>query len=692
MLSRFSRYNPPAVKVPISMLREYVDTTLEASPLAHLFTMAGFEVESVEEVEGEPVLDVNIMANRGDGLSILGLAREVAAKDPGARRTPLFDRLSGLAARSSNEGSGSAKFSIDILTEHCSRYAAGLFEINAVPTPPMIQRRLLQMGMRPISFIVDLTNYVMLELGQPLHAFDFDKVRDGKIVVRQAREGEVLVTLDGVERKLNPEMMMICDSERPIALAGVMGGLETEFSGSTQRVLLESAHFNYRSVRRTRRSLGMSTEASYRFERGVDPEGVVRAILRFSELLEEAGGGRLSGGVVDLYPSPPIREAIQLRMSRSDALLGMSVSPSSAKGYLQALGFEVEGAESPFTVAAPTWRTDIEREVDLIEEIGRVHGYEHIPEKLPEGSTTPGGVVGESREVDRLREELVRCGLVQVVNYSFESESPLDDPNLTKVGPRNPVSQDVALLRSCLWQGLAESCRRNGGMDVHLCEMGRVFGGDVSGVHERRELAILSVGSLVEKHWSDSQSVAVGFYSLKECVERTIAAVERPVRFEPAPADPRLHPTRQAAIVSAEGNVLGHCGQIHPDVADQAGLSPETFLARLTIDDLLAIPRSARKLAPVSRNPAVRRDMAVLVSKSVPFEAMRERLVEACGEVLERLWVFDVFEGSSLPEGTHSVGVALQLRKLGQNLTDEEANQVRDRAAKALESLGARLR
>ncbi|MCZ7581062.1 MAG: phenylalanine--tRNA ligase beta subunit-related protein [Fimbriimonadaceae bacterium] len=260
------------MKVPISMLREYVDTTLEASPLAHLFTMAGFEVESVEEVEGEPVLDVNIMANRGDGLSILGLAREVAAKDPAARRTPLFDRLSGLAARSSNEGSGSAKFSIDILTEHCSRYAAGLFEINAVPTPPMIQRRLLQMGMRPISLIVDLTNYVMLELGQPLHAFDFDKVRDGKIVVRQAREGEVLVTLDGVERKLNPEMMMICDSERPIALAGVMGGLETEFSGSTQRVLLESAHFNYRSVRRTRRSLGMSTEASYRFERGLIPK------------------------------------------------------------------------------------------------------------------------------------------------------------------------------------------------------------------------------------------------------------------------------------------------------------------------------------------------------------------------------------------------------------------------------------
>lgn len=561
------------------------------------------------------------------------------------------------------------------------------------PTPGWIKCRLAQAGMRPISLLVDLTNYVMLEVGQPLHAFDFDKLRGGKIVVRQAQNGEKLTTLDGVEHELNTGQMMICDAERPVAAAGIMGGLETEVTEGTTTMLLESAHFVNTSVRKTRKQLGLNTDASYRFERSVDPEGVVAALNRFAMLLAEVDGGASAlPELNDVYPAPPTPVTLDLRMSRSDLLLGMHVEPTDAKRYLTALGFQVEGSGEPFRVTAPTWRIDIEREDDLIEEIGRVHGYEKIPELLPQGTTTQGGVFGLPGLVERLKLSLLRSGLAQVVNYSFEPEGPLDDPWVGKFGPRNPTSPEMAFLRSSLYPGLAQSARRNGGRDLHLFEIGRVFGMWKGAHSESTAIGILTTGELTPQHWTKTESPKADFFSLKGTLESALMAAGFRFELSQDHGDPRLHGSRQAALLDADGNPAGHFGQIHPAIAQAEGLPEETFLAHFFPERLMASSGKGVDWHSISRNPAVRRDVAFLIAKSTPYSEVERALKNACGDELEKLWVFDVYEGKGVPEGQRSIAVALQLRKHGENFTDEEANRVRDQAVAALEPLGAKVR
>ncbi|HVL37880.1 MAG TPA: phenylalanine--tRNA ligase subunit beta [Fimbriimonadaceae bacterium] len=688
------------MKFAYPMLLDFVETSLTAVEVGDLLTMAGFELEGIEEIEGDPVLDVKVVSNRGDGLSVFGLAREVLAKDPSARPTALYqsaqNRFEGLERLGEGKPLSEAQkqASVEIETSDCTRYACRLFEgVQNGPSPDWIQKRLRQAGQRPISLLVDLTNYVMLELGQPLHAFDFDTLRGGRIVVRYAREGESLVTLNGQRQELSEtRMMMICDAERPVAVAGVMGGQDTEVGPSTQRVLLESAHFKNTSVRRTRKLLALSTEASYRFERSVDPEGVVAALNRFAQLMSLIdGGASVLPGVLDAYPGKIQRRPIKLRVTRAVKLLGMPVTAQEAKGYLQRLGMEVHGLDEPFMVAPPSWRPDIVREDDLIEEIGRVHGYEKIPEELPHGASLQGGAQGVEAWTDRLREEIVRQGFVQTISHSLRGRHVLDDPRLEAVGPRNPVPE-MEYLRTSLLPSLADAARRNGGRDVHLFEVGNTFGRSGEELRERKLVALLSEGALEPPSWANKTTTMSGFFTLKGSLEAALAAVGTRLSFEtPADPDPRLHPSRQAAVI-AEGHELGVLGQIHPDAAHECALPPHTVVAEL--DVLLAYEhsRDGTRYRPVSRNPSVRRDMAVVIAREVQYRRIERAIEAACGEVLERQWLFDVYEGPGIPGGHHSLAIALQLRKMGENFTDEEANQVRDRAVQALASLGGKLR
>jgi phenylalanyl-tRNA synthetase beta chain len=542
---------------------------------------------------------------------------------------------------------------------------------------------------RLISLFVDLTNYVMLELGQPLHAFDYDTLRGGRIVVRKAREGEKLTTLNEVEHELRTDQMMICDAERPVAAAGVMGGLETEVTGSTQTVLLESAHFVNTSVRRTRKQLGLSTEASYRFERSVDPEGVVAALNRFAELLSSVSGEDSTlPGVIDVYPHPPSERWITLRMSRVRTLLGLEVSGGEARNYLERLGFTLGEGEESFEVAAPSWRPDIQREDDLVEEIGRVHGYDKIPEELPHGATPQGGVFGLPAFTDRAREAIVRSGFIQTWSHSLRDEHPLDASG-ERVGPRNPNSPDMALLRNSLLPSVADAVRRNGAKDLHLFEIGRVFAAHPES--ERMQMALLSMGSLQSEHWVKGGGSSADFFSLKGVLEAALASLGASVEFVPGD-DSRFHPTKQAVLQSQSGERIGVIGELHPDVAEQLGFSQRTTGAEVELEPLFRSAEGKHRYREVSRNPAVRRDMAVLVDKAVPYEKIAQTLRSACGDVLEKQWLFDVYDGQGIPEGKHSLAIALQLRKQGENFTDEEANQVRERAAAALAELGATLR
>jgi phenylalanyl-tRNA synthetase beta chain len=681
------------MKFPYSMLLDYVSTSLSATEVGDLLTMTGFELEGLEKVDDEWVLDIKVASNRGDGLSVFGLAREVLAKDPSAKATDLYRQASDRFSMpdTGDQGETGRLTSVRIETPECNRYACRLFHgVGAGEAPKWIQKRLEAADQRPISLLVDLTNYVMLELGQPLHAFDMDKLRGGCIVVRNAKAGEKLTTLNGVEHELRPEQMMICDAERPVGAPGIMGGLETEVTDSTQNMLLESAHFLNTTVRRTRNQLGLNTEASYRFERSVDPEGVVAALNRFAMLLAEVdGGSSLVKGVIDVYPGKSIPAPLTLRMSRVVRLLGMEVTAEQARTYLERLGMTVTGSGEPFTVQPPSWRPDVVREDDLVEDVGRVHGYDKIPERLVEGSTPQGGVHGVYARVDRIRDCALRCGFNQMMSHTMRDLHPLDEPGIERVAVRNPTSPEMAMLRCSLLPCLAEAARRNGGRDLHLFEFGRVFrGGD--GTCEERRIALLSVGALEEGHWVKSESPQADFFSLKGVVEELLATARVTASFAPS-TDPRLHPNRQAAI-SVGKHQVGVVGQIHPDVAEASDLAPQAVLAELDLEFLATVAEERFKMKSVSRNPAVRRDIAILISKEVAYATLQKATGDAGGEVLEKQWLFDVYEGKGIPEGSHSLAIALQFRKMGGNFTDEEANQVRDRVAAALVALGATMR
>ncbi len=676
------------MKFPYQMLRDFVDTRLDAVEIGELLTMAGFELEGIEEVEGDAVLDIKVMSNRGDGLSVFGLAREVLAKDGSARATELYQAAVNRFAQA--DESKSLDIAVAIESSDCTRYACRQFhDVPKGGSPEKIQRRLRQSGMRPISALVDLTNYVMLEVGQPLHAFDLDKLDGGRIVVRKAQSGEKLTTLDGNEHELRPDQLMICDANKPVAAAGIMGGFESEVTGLTHRVLLESAHFENTSVRRTRKQLGLSTEASYRFERSFDPEGAVAALNRFAMLLREIDGGKsLVEGLGDVYPNPLEQRPIELSVKRAELLLGMKISVPESHGYLERLGFGVEGTGEPFTIIPPTWRPDVVREEDLIEELGRVHGYDRIPEALPHGATLQGGVFGFEERVDRLREALVRLGFSQMISHSLGDRHALDEPHVCAIGPRGIASPEHAYLRSSLLSSLAEAARRNGGRDLHLFEIGRVFCKVNDCYRENRRAALLSVGAMYPTSRQGEADVQADFFTMKGVLSSALGLLFDQVKLSPDGFDNRFHPTRQSKLVFGT-ELVGRFGQIHPDVAEELGMSPGIVMAEFDLEALFESSNEDYNYRAVSRNPAVRRDIAILIDKSTPYERVEQTLHEAVGEVLEKLWLFDVYAGKGIPDGKHSLAIALQLRKLGENFTDEEANQLLERAVSALAQIGA---
>lgn len=679
------------MKFPVQMLRDFVQTELSAEGLGDLLTMAGFELEGIEpNADGsDSILDIKVVSNRGDGLSVLGLAREVLAKDAGSHPTELYERA---AARFPGESvSGDAGVSARIESDACTRFTAVRIEnVRNTEAPAPIRARLEAAGLRSISLLVDLTNYVMLEVGQPLHAFDAGKLGP-EIVVRTARAGEKITTLDGVERELLPHHLVIADASRPVGIAGVMGGLDTEVDADTTELVLEAAHFVNTSVRKTRRQLGLSTEASYRFERSVDPNGVDAGSRRFIELLRKTQPDVIVRPMIDLYPVRPESPMIRVDLARASQLLGMSISLEEALRYLQALGFHTTLAE-PLFVSPPSWRPDVLRFEDVVEELGRVHGYERIPEALPFGHTVPGGLTLPHQIHARLIETMLRQGLSQIVAHSLRDLHPLDATS-ERVGPRQPGSPELAYLRNSLLPGLADAASRNGGRDLHLFEFGRIFCREPAGqTHEGAQIAFLTTGNLHPSDRANDPATPATFLTAKGVVERLLESVG--VRAEsrvPANPDPRFHPSRVAQIVVA-GEAIGLVGQIHPLRAEALDLPAATMLGELDVDALVRAPRTDVDLHRISRNPAVRRDIAVLMPKAVPFAEIEAAVNALDMPLLESYWLFDVYEGVGIEPGYHSLGIGLQFRKHGGNLTDAEGNQARDAIVRVLESLGGTLR
>jgi phenylalanyl-tRNA synthetase beta chain len=586
---------------------------------------------------------------------------------------------------------------VEILDDDlCPRYAARVVRnVRIAPSPAWMQQRLLAAGMRPINNVVDVTNYVMLELGQPLHAFDLDLLPNGHIVVRRARPGEKIVTLDGVERELQPDMLMICDATHPVAVAGVMGGSETEVTPSTRNVLLESAHFNPTSIRRTSQRLQLSTEASYRFERVVDPGGVVAALDRACELLEHIGAGEPLSGVVDVYPRPVSERTVTLRPARCNLLLGMNLEAQTMLECLRRLQLQAEMRDGVIHVTVPTFRPDLNIEEDLAEEVGRVYGYENIPERLPFGHTHRGGDSPNTRLIRPLQEAFVRAGLIEVHTHTLRAPGPLDDPTRTPVRVRNAASEELSTLRNSLIPSLMDVVLHNLARrqtEIFLFEVGAVFSQLADGDYaETLKAGFAITGSVFPPGW-DARYPAADFFTAKGIVQTLLETVGVAEAEYEALDDPRFHPGRSARVL-AGGRELGVFGELHPDVLEQLDITRRTVLAgEFDVQTLWSLAERRVRYEPLPKYPAVLRDLAVVAAEDVPYQTVERTVKQAGGALLENVRLFDVYRGERIPEGTRSLALSLTFRSPERTLTDEEVDEIVARIVRALEEIGARLR
>ncbi|HEX8745668.1 MAG TPA: phenylalanine--tRNA ligase subunit beta [Pyrinomonadaceae bacterium] len=719
------------MNISYNWLRELTGVGLEPRALAERLTMLGLAVDAVHERGGDFLLEIDLTSNRPDCLSHLGVAREVAASEGGAVRLPA-------AASSKIKGRAGDFTAVEIEdADLCPRYAGRVVRgVRIAPSPDWLVKRLEVIGQRAINNVADITNYVMHEMGQPLHAFDLEKLAGPRIVVRRARPAERLRTLDGVDRELTSEMLVIADAERAVAMAGIMGGEETEISGATTEVLIESAYFDPSSVRRTARALGLHTEASYRFERGTDYEGVLRAQERAVSLICELAGGAATEDAIDVYPRKIEPARASLRPSRVEALTGLRVETEEMRRILSALGFteharpvsfeeepslrdgvlEVVSADlnGALTFTAPTWRVDVEREEDLVEEVARHVGIDHIATLLPMSSSA-----GEyqPREIKKraLRRALTAFGYDEAINFSFIDAAFVDrlDPiprfaalvdadaeeeQKAFVTLTNPIIEGMTRMRPTLLPGLLHSVRRNfnyGTRDVRLFETGIVFAAQAAEgalPFEREALALIATGRAVEEGRA-GDARELDFYDLKGALEAAIDAMKLPA-LEFAPVSARHLRDGQAAVITTRGQIeIGTVGRLNEEISSEFKFRQPVYLAELDLTALLELEETSALYTPLARFPSVVRDVSLLTSRRVSLSQMLAAIDSLRLEHLSSARLVDVYEGASLPEGKRSITLRLEYRADDRTLRDEEADEMHASVVGALsEAFGAEQR
>ena len=642
------------------------------------------------------VLEVAVTPNRPDCLSILGLAREVAALFRQPLRHPPVDFPE--AGESIDQV---ARVTI-IDPVACPRYAARLVAgLQVGPSPFWMRHRLNLAGLRAINNLVDVTNYILWELGQPLHAFDFDRLRGGEIVVRLPRPGEEhFVTLDGQERRVDPETLFICDAEGPVALAGIMGGQVSEVSADTHRVLIESAYFNPPHIRRASKRLGLSTESSYRFERGVDPDGVIRALDRAAQLMAALGSGQVLQGRIDVYPTPVPRPRLALRVSRANRVIGLNYTLDQVEGLLRDLHLPtINIDQDTLAVQVPSHRGDLEREIDLIEEVARLGGYGEIPVTLPHGVVATPRPTLATRLKKEAKEILLGEGFFEVVTYSFQSERLAGLlGGTTAAAPlylANPLSEEQALMRTSLLPGLLDMLRKNTlkqNLDARLFEMAKIFVPEAGTDLPREEewLAGVMYGGWTQPswHWEPEE---VDFYDLKGVVEKLLEGLRvRDVSFS---ADNLPAYFRYGAAVLAGDETLGWLGELLPTVGERLDLAGKPLVFLLHFEALCGRAEPFPLYTPLPKYPAVYRDMALVLPDDVPAARVLEALYRHGAPRLEEASLFDVYVGQPIPADKRSLAFHLTYRDPERTLTDEAVDQQHDALIKALaEELGAELR
>lgn len=636
----------------------------------------------------DTVIEFEITSNRPDCFSIIGLARESAA----TFRTPF-----SIPAVTVKEEGGSieGKATVEIKApELCSRYAARIVEnVKVEPSPRWMQERLKAAGVRPINNIVDITNYVMLEYGQPMHAFDLENLKGHSIIVRKAEPGETMRTLDGQDRDLDPSMLVIADAERPVAVAGVMGGENSEITPGTKTILFESANFNGISVRLTAKKLGMRTEASSRFEKGLDPENVVNAIDRAAQLVEELGAGTVCKGIIDCYPVKPEKRTITFDPGWINELLGTDISTDTMKEIFKHLEIEVDEASG--TVTPPSFRPDLECEADLAEEVARFYDYNNIKPTLLEGkAATIGGKTPAQKIVDLIGSTMQSCGLSEIYTYSFTSpkvfdlmNAPADSPIRRAAVISNPLGEDYSIMRTTTVPDMLKVLATNYNRRV---EEAKLF--EISYVYLPKSLPLTELPE--EKPvLTIGMYGNVDFYDLSGMIEELMAVLGiDSYSLEPMKDDPAFHPGRAARLL-INNEICGILGEIHPSVAENFDAAQRNYLAMIDINPLVANASLKHEYRQLPKFPAVSRDIAILVDDEVLVRQIEKVIKSKAGKILEEVKLFDVYKGKQVPEGKKSVAYNITFRASDRTLTDDEVSKTMDNIIKALsENLGAQLR
>lgn len=651
------------------------------------------------------VFELEITPNRPDCLGMLGMAREVAAITGGKSRKPKI-RL----VEDKEEAKDVTK--VEILDpDLCPRYVAKVIkDVKILPSPAWMQRKLEKAGVRPINNVVDITNYVMMETGQPLHAFDYDKLTENRIVVRRAKAGETMVSLDEITRQLDDSMLVIADAKEPVALAGVMGGLYSEVSARTVNILLESAHFNPSNIMRTSKNLGLQSEASMRFERFVDPNGAVDAANRAAQFVAELGDGRILKGAVDAYPKPLLPVKLDLRTKRVNKILGTKLSSDKVSDILERLELEVKkkkvgskgtSADSILEVKVPTFRPDLNREIDLIEEIVRLYGYNKVKSTLPESKEKKGELTFRQQLEKKTRDCMIATGLWEVITYAFINPDDFNKMRLSDDCPlrrvtelRNPLSIEQSVMRTTLIPGLLNVVRYNVNREqnnVQIFEMGRTF--KCTGKKLPDESLIL--GAVLTGCWHPDKwykkEQAVDFFDLKGILSALFECLKIEDWYIVRALHPSFHPGRCAEI--CVGNeVLGLFGEIHPETQRAFELDQRVQMLEINLDKLYSNAKLFKGFKEVPKFPGVSIDIALVVDEEISVGKLENIIRDQGTQLLRRIEIFDVYRGEQLHEGKKSMAFSLYFQAADRTLDMNEIKKIHERIVGKLTKIGAELR
>ncbi len=665
------------MKVSYNWLKEYINFSAKPQDLADKLTMAGLEVKGIDGKNGDFIYEVEITSNRPDWLCLYGIAREIQA-------------LYGLKLKSFKpslpKSAKSEKPSITIEDKKgCARYVGIIIDgVQPAGSPKGLAQKIESSGLRQVNNIVDITNFCLLESGQPLHAFDYDKLEGGKIIVRRARKGEEIITIDGIKRALDEEILVIADAKKPVAIAGIMGSRDTEVSFSTKKVLLESAYFDPVLIRRAAKKLGISSEASYRFERNVDIGGCLAAAERAASLICESAKAKSVSKPSDLGTKGRGAVKITLRISRVNKVLGTEIPASKCASILKSLGLNVKSkGKDALAVSVPSFRRDLNEEVDLIEEISRIYGYDKIPETL---SKIQLWGKGTQKSRDRVLEEAVRealtgAGLNEVITYALRCDDPyirqglgIADTRVLKV--QNPLSSESEVLRSVLMCGMLDVIAYNLNRkvpDIKIFELGKTyFYKDDSVPSEKGVLAIALCGTK-EKDWHRKEAVDV--FDLKGAIEALFSRLRiDKCEFELKPL-PFFSPAA-SAIVKVGGREIGGLGKVDKALLDRYDIKANVFVAELELEAIYSHAKLERKFSELPKYPSSSRDISLIVDDKVSNRDIVGTIKEACGELAVDVNPFDLYRGEQVPKGSKSILYSVEYRAADRTLTDEEINSL----------------